>query len=148
MKNTKITLSNATACLVSILLMAGGAAFFPQATPEASLEERVSDYMQAQVDQKWDRAYLFLNDSSRRQVSREKYIHQTRKASYTGFEIEEITVQPEGDQATVKVRIDILFMGFELKRTPHTQTWVKEKGTWFIVAQPKARPFDPLEKQE
>ena len=39
---------------------------------------------------------------------------------------------PSGDQATVKVRIDISFMGYNFKGAPQTQNWVKEKGEWFV----------------
>jgi len=59
---------------------------------------------------------------------------------------------PSGDQATVKVRIDISFMGYVFPRAPQTQNWVKENGGWFIkwseTQSKKTTPFSPREKQK
>lgn len=132
MNNTRRRLTTAAGCLMLILLAAGCAGLSPLASKQAPLEERVKDYMQAQVDQKWDEAYLFFDTFSRQEVPRESYIQKTRQASYTGFTVEEITLLPSGDQATVKVKINISFMGYELNKAPHQQEWVKENGSWFV----------------
>jgi hypothetical protein len=146
--NTKRTLTAAAVCLVVVALAAGCATLFQQGSQQP-LEDRVKGYMQAQVDGKWDKAYDFLDAASRAKTSQESYIHQTRKATYTGFEVEEITETPAGDQARVKLRLDISFMGFDLKRAPHTLTWVKEKGAWFVSSQPQqGNPFTPEEKKK
>lgn len=102
-------------CLLFILLTAGCAALF-QTSKQQTLEDRVKGYMQAQVDGKWDDAYSFLDAASRDKISQESYVHQTRKASYKGYEIDKITELSSGDQAKVKVRLDISFMGYDLKR--------------------------------
>lgn len=142
MKNKRLIIFSLATCLF-LFLFAGCAVLSPKASDKkATLEERVQQYMQAQVDQQWNTAYSFLNASSRKQTAREEYINQTRKAAYTGFEIDEINVLPEGDTAKVKVRIDISFMGFELKRAPHNQEWVKEKGAWYINIHPDATLID------
>jgi hypothetical protein len=141
-KNKILIFPTLTACLL-LFLVVGCAGLSPKASDKkATLEERVQKYMQAQVDQQWNTAYSFLNASSREQTPREQYIQQTRKATYTGFEIDEINVLPEGDKAKVRVRIDISFMGFELKRAPHNQEWVKEKGVWYVNIHPEATLID------
>ena len=139
----------AAVCCLIVVLLAGCAALSPQMKQE-TLEERVKNYMQAQIDGKWDQAYSFFDASSREGESRENYVHQTRELSYKGFTIEEITVLPSGDQATVKVRIDLSFMGYVFPRAPQTQNWAKENGGWFLKWTPsrKINPFSPREKQQ
>ncbi len=100
--------------------------------------------MQAQIDRKWDRAYTFLDRSSRENMTRESYVSRTRKTSNTGFTIGEVTMLPSGDQATVKVRMDISYMGFNFKAVSQTQHWVKERGEWFV----NIGQQNPLIKQE
>jgi hypothetical protein len=131
--------------MILILLTAGCAALSPLATKPETIEERVISYMQAQVDGKWDQAYSFFNTSAREQVTKESYVSQTRKLAYKGFTIEEITMLPSesGDQATVKVRIDIAFMGYVFPRAPQTQNWTKEKGEWFIKWSAKTTSLPP-----
>ncbi len=142
-------LSAATGCLILILL-AGCATLSPLTTKQETLEERVTNYMQAQTDGKWDIVYSFFDASSREKTSRESYVHQTRKVSCKGFAIEDIAVLPSGDRATVKVGIHISFMGYDFKRAPQTQEWVKEKGAWFVKfpSQSRKTPFTPQEKQK
>lgn len=143
MKNTRRTLSTAVGCLILILLTAGCAALSPLATKQETIEERVKNYMQAQVDGKWDQAYSFFAASSREQVTKESYISQTRKLTYKGFTIEEITLLPPGDQATVKVRIDIAFMGYVFPRAPQTQNWTQENERWFVKWSGKTASLPP-----
>ena len=147
MKNNKRTLWAAVLGMIMIL-SAGCAALSPLAQQE-TLEERVTNYMQAQIDGKWDIAYSFFDPSSREKVSREGYVHQTRKLSYKGFTIEEVTILPSGDQATVMVRIDISFMGYVFPRAPQKQNWVRERGAWFLKFRPPSRktPFSQREKK-
>ena len=52
--------------------------------------------------------------------------------NFKAFSIEEIKVLPSGDQATVKVRMDFPYMGYTFKGVSQMQTWVKEKGEWFV----------------
>jgi hypothetical protein len=152
MKSNRRTLLAAVCCLIMILL-AGCAALSPLNTKQETLDERVKNYMQAQIDGKWDHAYSYLDSSSReKEISRENYVRQDRKLSYKGFAIEEITMLPSGDQATVKVRIDISFMGYVFPRAPQTQNWVNENGGWFLkwseTESQKTTPFPPREKQK
>lgn len=128
------------------LIMSIGCATLPEKEHHQSLEERVKNYMQAQVDGKWDRVYSFLDSSYRKTVSRESFINRPQKLSYKGFSIEEITILPSGDQATVKVRIDISFMGYDFNRAPRTQHWIKESGVWFITVESAQNPFVPSQK--
>jgi hypothetical protein len=130
-----------------LILLATGCFTLLHQTPQ-TLEDRVKEYMQAQMDGKWDVAYSFLNSAARAKTSQESYVHQIRKATVKGFEIAEISELPSGDQAKVKVRLDLAFMGFDLKQAPHKQTWVKEKGTWFVSPQPQqGNPFAPEQPQ-
>jgi hypothetical protein len=134
MKSTIRTLSAAVCCLI-VILLAGCATLSSLDTKQGTLDERVKNFMQAQVDGKWDYAYSFFDSSSREKVSRENYVAnyaRQNKHSYKGFVIEEITVLPSGEKATVKVRIDISFMGYVFPGAPQTQNWVKENGGWFL----------------
>jgi hypothetical protein len=134
----------AAGCCLMLILSAGCAALSPITTKQETLEERVNNYMQAQIDGKWDRAYTFFDSSSRERIARESYVHRPRNLSFKGFRIEEITTPPSGDEATVKVRIDISIMGYDFKGGPQTQRWVKERGEWFF-SEPASRknPFAP-----
>ena len=104
----------AAACCLMLILSAGCAALSP--AKEEPLEERVQGYMQAQIDRKWDRAYEFLDSSSRekRRLGRVT-LARTRRLPYRKFTIGEITVAPSGDQATVKILADIPYKGFTFK---------------------------------
>jgi uncharacterized protein YchJ len=134
--------------LIVIFLAAGCAGLSPSSSDApASLEDRVKAYMQAQIDGDWNKAHAFLNAASRDKTPREKYIHQTRQATYTGYEVVETAVLPSGEQAKVKVKIDVSFMGYELKGAPHNQTWVKENGQWFVDLYPQSTPFDAPKEQ-
>lgn len=140
----------AVACFLMLILSAGCAALSSVTAKQETLEERVKNYMQAQMDGKWDRVYSFFDSSSREKVSRESYVSRARNLSYRGFGIDEITMLPSGDQATVKVRIDIFFMGYTFKGAPQKQEWVKENGGWFVKPEPQSRknPFSPQEKRK
>jgi hypothetical protein len=138
----------AAACCLMLILSAGCAALSSITAKQESLEERIRNYLQAQIDRKWDRAYEFLDSSSRKTIVRESYVYRTRKLSYTGFAIEEINMLPSGDQATVKVRVDVMAMTFNFKGVSQTQDWVKERGEWFVKPEPPKNPFITQDKQK
>jgi len=131
-----------------LILSAGCAALAP--VKEEPLEERVKAYMQAGIDRKWGRAYEFLDSSSREKVDRDTYLSQPRKVPYRKFTIDEITVAPSGDQATVKIKTDIAYKGYTFKGASQEQHWVKEKGAWFVKAAPPSRkhPFNLQREKE
>ena len=147
MKNSGRTLLAAACCLM-LILSAGCAALSP--TKEEPLEERVQGYMQAQIDRKWGRAYEYHDSSFREKVDRESYISQPRRLPYRKFTIGEITVAPSGDQATVKVLVDIPYKGITFKGASQIQHWIKEKGGWFIKSAPssKKNPFTPQQEKQ
>ncbi|MHB9098047.1 MAG: nuclear transport factor 2 family protein [Syntrophales bacterium] len=125
----------------------------PKTAKEESLalEERVKNYMQAQIDRKWDRAYTFFDSSSREKVARESYVYRPRKVNFKAYTIEEIKVLPSGDQATVRVRMDIPYRGYTFKGVSYMQNWVKENGEWFVEsgpAQSGKNPFTTPENQK
>ena len=106
--------------------------------------------MQVRLERKWDRAYEFLDSSSREGVTRENFVSRTRKLSNKGFAIEEIKILPSGDQATVTVKTDVSYMAYTFKGVPQTQHWIKERGEWFVkfAADSRNKPFVPQEKQK
>jgi hypothetical protein len=140
------------ACFLALILSAGCAALSPLTVEQEKekLEERVKNYMQAQIDKKWDRVYSFFDSSYRAMVTREGYVAKPRHLAYTGFEIEEITVLPAGNQATVKVKINILVKGFDFRGAPQTQSWIKERGEWFVKPEPPSHrtPFGPPQEKQ
>jgi hypothetical protein len=133
-----------------LILSAGCAALSP--AKQETLEERVKNYMQAQMDGQWDRAYSFFDSSFRERIPRESYVaaNRAKKMFYKESAIEEIKILPSGDQAMVKVRIDISTMGYDFKGVSRTQNWVKERGEWFVKSEPQSQknPFAPQEKQK
>ncbi len=133
------------ACCLMVILLAGCAALSPRTAKEESLalEERAKNYMQAQIERKWDRAYAFLDSSSREKVARGSYVYRSRKVNPKAFTIEEIKVLPSGDQAIVKVRVDMPYMGYTFKGVSQTQSWVKEQGEWFVSSAPAQSRKDP-----
>jgi hypothetical protein len=133
-----------------LILSAGCAALSPITAKQETLEERVKNYMQAQIEGKWDRVYSFFDTSTRERISRDSFMNRTRQLSFKGFGIEEINMVPSRDEAKVKVRIDISFMGYNFQGAPQEQSWVKEKGEWFVKSEPQSRktPFDTQEKQK
>ena len=143
----------AAACCLILILSAGCAALSPKTAKEESLalEGRVKNYMQAQIDRKWSLAYAFFDSSSREKVARESYVYRPRKVNFKAYTIEEITVLPSGDRATVTVRVDIQYMGYTFKRVSQPQNWVKEKGEWFVESGPtqsQTKPFATQEKKK
>lgn len=81
MKSNGRTLLVAACCLM-LILSAGCAALSPITTKAEPLEERVKNYMQAQIDGKSDRAYAFLDSSSRERVTKESYVNRTKKLPF------------------------------------------------------------------
>ena len=137
-----------SSCCLIVILLAGCAASTSLGTKQEPLDERVKNYMQAQIDGEWDHVYSFFHSSYSEKVSKEAFVNQDRKVSFKRFEIEEITVLPSGDEATVKVRIDISIMGYVFPRAPQKQNWAKENGGWFVKGSDKTAPFIRQQKQK
>ena len=135
-------------CLIVILLAAGCAGLTSLGTKQETLDERVKNYMQAQIEGKWDQAYSFFHSSYREKVPKENYVHRAGGLSYKGFAIEEISMLPSGNEATVKVKIDLSYMGYVFPRAPQTQKWARENGGWFITWSDKTNPFTQQKKQK
>lgn len=131
------------ACFLMATLALGCAALSPVEETQ-TLHQRVVQYMQAHVDGKWELAYSYLDSSSRAKVTRESYVKRPRNLPYRGFAVEEVRILPAGDRATVKVKIDVRFMGYDFKGAPQTQEWVREEGEWFVQAQPPQAPRHPF----
>lgn len=114
------------------LLLLAGCATLQEKKHSQSLEKRVSEYMQAQIDRKWDKVYTFFDSSYRKTVSQESFAQTPRNIAFKAFKVEEIKVSPSENQATVKVKIDIEFQSFTFPDAPQTQKWIKENGNWFL----------------
>ena len=140
MKGMRRKLLAASCCLI-VILLAGCAASTYLGTKQETLEERVKNYMHAQSDGEWDHVYSFFHSSYRNKISKEAFVNRDRKLSFKRFEIEEITVLPSGDEATVKVLIDISMMGYLFPRAPQKQIWAKENGGWYVKGSDKTAPF-------
>jgi hypothetical protein len=138
----------AAACCLMLILLAGCTALSSATVKQETLEERVNHYMQAQMDGKWDRAYSFFDSSSRERETRESYVNRTRKLSNRGFSVVEIKMLPSGDQATVKVKTDVQYMGYKFEGVSQTQNWVREGGEWFVQWLGNAAPFPSQQKRQ
>lgn len=138
MRRMKWNLAAAMCCLMAILL-AGCAGLTPEPKQE-SLDERVKNYMQAQIDKDWAKVYSFFHSSYREKMSKEQFTGMVRKLSYKSFTIEGIDMLPSGQEAQVKVRIDLSFMGYVFPRAPQKQNWAKENGGWFVKGSDKTTP--------
>lgn len=124
-------ISQALVLFIALLLLAGCVTLQGKEHSQ-SLEKRVSEYMQAQIDRKWDKVYTFFDSSYRETVSQESFIQTPRNVDFKAFKVEEIKVSPSENQGTVKVRIEIEFKGFTFPDAPQTQNWIKENGNWFL----------------
>ncbi len=147
MKSNGRTLLAAVCCLM-LILSAGCAALSSITAKQESLEERVKNYMQARFERKWDRAYDFLDSTSRERVTRESFVNRSRKLSNKGFTIENIKILPSGDEATVTVKTDVSYMAYTFKGVPQTQHWIKERGEWFVKFAEPRNPYVPQEKRK
>ena len=139
-KKTKRMLTAAMAAGLILSLLIGCNSLSSIIKKPQTLEERVNAYMQTKIDNRWDLAYSFFDSASKKQLTKEQYSFRPRQFSYTGFRIEDINILPSGDRATVKVRIDMLFMGYAFKGDEgklQRQEWVKEKGRWYVVRNPQ-----------
>jgi hypothetical protein len=140
----------ALACFLMMIFAAGCAAVSPVTATRETLEERVKQYMQAQIDGKWDTVYSCFDDSSRAKLTRESFVKGSRSLPYRGFAIQEITLLPSGDRATVKVGIDFRIRGYDFTGPFQLQEWIAERGEWFVKYEPPQgkNPFTPQEKQQ
>lgn len=126
MRRMKWNLAAAMCCLMAILL-AGCAGLTPEPKQE-SLDERVKNYMQAQIDKDWAKVYSFFHSSYREKMSKEQFTGMVRKLSYKSFTIEGIDMLPSGQEAQVKVRIDLSFMGMSSRGRPRNRTGRRKTG--------------------
>ena len=86
-------ISRALVLFIVLLLMAGCATLQSKEHGQ-SLEKRVSEYMQAQIDREWGNVYAFFDSSYRKAVSQENFNRIPKNIAFKAFTIEEITVSP------------------------------------------------------
>jgi hypothetical protein len=77
--------------------------------------------------------------SDRRMLSRAacclRLILSTGCAGLSSITVKQIDMLPSGDQAAVKVRIDVMAMSFNCEGVSQAQDWVTEKGEWFVKSE-------------
>ena len=128
------------ACIVWAAFFLAACATFSSQTPEESLQERVTAYMQARVDDRWNDVYDCFDKSIKESVSREEFAAQPSNMDFTGFQIDSIDVADSGKEAQVVVKVDFNVQGFDFKGTPQKQTWIKEGRSWYIKQRITAKP--------
>jgi hypothetical protein len=142
-----LTVKNERTVIASLLLivwvvftLAGCTTPFSSQTPEVSLQERVTAYMQARVDGRWNDVYDFFDSSIKESLSRDQFVAQPSNMVFTGFQIDSIDVAASGKEAEVVVKVDFNVQGFDFKGTPQKQTWIKEGRSWYIMQRSKPKP--------
>ena len=110
---------------------------------EKALRDRVSGYMQAVIDGKWNEAYPYMMEGYRATVSPDQFAHVPRNVRTQDYAIESIEIEANGDEARVALSLTIAFQGHAFPNAPQTQTWIMEKGNWHlqIDAAPSSRPI-------
>ena len=103
----------------------------PVQHPETGLQDSVGQFMQAQVDGDWEKAYSYYDDSTRKRIPKEKYVTQPRKLFYKNYRIENIDLKGD-DRAEVFVKIDISFQGHDFKDAPQKQEWIRKGDKWVL----------------
>lgn len=107
----------------------------------ASLRERVEALHQAKVEGNWEAVYDFFYSEYRKQRTKIQFLSKPKGMNFKRFEIGKLEIAPSGDTATVEVKEDFSYQGYEFDGYFKPQTWVKEKGEWFFKLDPQSKPF-------
>ena len=123
-----------TALFVSILtaFAVTACATFPHRPPDQAVRLRVEAFMTAKVNKDSAKAYSFFDSAYKEKISESQFIRKIEKMEFKAFTIESVTVDPDGDKATVKVKSDVSTGGFDFKGNIETQNWVKQGREWFL----------------
>jgi hypothetical protein len=114
---------------------------------EETLRQRVESYMKASIEGDWASAYPFFESSYRKAVSEDQFTSKPRKVRTKGYTLKRIEMAPDGETAKIELSLDISFQGYTFKDAPKTQTWIWEKGNWYIkITDNAASP--PLPKRQ
>lgn len=128
---------------IFMLVLIGGCAILPLKDPEESLRERVTQYMQARVDERWGDVYEFFDSAYKKSVSRDQFLGIPAKMDFTGFQIDSIEMNESEKEAAVSIKVDVSVQGFEFKGTPEKHTWIKQGGDWYIKVRTDTQPPFP-----
>jgi hypothetical protein len=110
---------------------------FPHRPADQAVRIRVEGLMTAKLNKDWAKAYTFFDESYQKAVSENQFIRKIEKIELKAFTIKSITVEPDGDMATVKVKSDVSIGGFDFKANTETQHWIRQGGEWFLQVPPR-----------
>ena len=116
--------------LIVILLSSWGCGKVLSIDPEVNLRNNVNKYMQALIDFDWDTVYELRDKAWKERTNKREYIQAPVRVPYKRYEIESITIHPDGKRADVVVEVDFIAMGFPFKNVTERQIWVKEDRLW------------------
>ncbi len=126
--------------VVWIAFFAGGCALFSKKPPEESLRERVTAYMQARVDSRWNDVYEFFDKGYKEQISRDEFLAMPENIDFIGFTLQNIEMAASKKEAAVSLTVDVEVKGFTFKDNPEKQTWIKERSKWVVKRPLKTQP--------
>jgi uncharacterized protein YchJ len=116
--------------IVSVFLISACQSL-PLRSPEEVLEKRVSEMMDARVNNNWSRVYQYLDPDFKKNVTKNEFAATDRNIFYSNYAIEDIKLVSE-NQAAVSVKYDMRVMSFDVSGHRETQNWVKQRGKWYF----------------
>jgi hypothetical protein len=127
--------------LLSFFFLTGCAALSPQRDEPMALKNRVAALHQAKVEGDWSSVYDFFYSGYREKRTKTQFLSKPKGMNFKNFEVGKVEIAPSGDSATVEVKEDFSYQGYEFDGYFKPQTWVKENGEWVFKLDPKAKPF-------
>ena len=138
--------------LIFLLLLQAGCASIIQnehtLSPEASkavLYERITAFMQAEVDKDWKIAYSFFYSLYKESVPQIMFANLPRDKELKAFTIESVDLSSSGNEGTVVIKEDISIRGFVFKGIKKTQKWIRENNQWVLIEVPAEPALTPSE---
>lgn len=101
----------------------------------ALLEKRVNQYVSFKKVEAFDKEYEFLSPNYRKKITLVKFI-RAQKNKLDNISVKSIEYTSGEDIAKVKLEVDMMAMGFNLKGMIFTQQWVFVDKQWYYDAQP------------
>jgi len=132
--------------LVALAFGQQPADLFSKAPPaiDEGLRDRISKYMQLQVDGKPRLAEQYVAEDSR------DYYYEMQKPRYLSFEIGNITYSDEFTKAKAMITVEMVIhmLGFPNKpmKVPFMTWWKVVDGQWYWYVEPQPVPVTPFGK--
>lgn len=102
---------------------------------EEALRERVVRVWEAKIKKDWGTVYDLTWEEFKKEVSREQFVGAAN-LEVNRFEIKDLEIRPEERRATVMIRFDMTYLGFQLRGTEIKEEWMREAGSWFLIQRP------------